>query len=238
VTGHNGLRRVRGIVWVGVLCAFACGGPSTSGQDEDVLIRVGSRRITPREFQQAFELTKTAHPDSVDPSSVSLADARSRLLEELATELVLRAHADAVGMAVSDSELDDAVAAIRSDYPPGVFEQTLADAAVPFEGWKQRVRLRLLMDKLIARELRPLTALTLEETAAYYDEHYRGKALRADSGERFQRLQQTIVADLGQRKLEQAFDTWVDGLKQTYPVEVNHAVWARMIDSAPASAGK
>jgi len=40
------------------------------------------------------------------------------------------------------------------------------------------------------------------------------------------------VADLGRRKLEQAFGPWVDGLKQTYPVEVNHELWARMLTPA------
>jgi hypothetical protein len=97
------------------------------------------------------------------------------------------------------------------------------------------MRSRLLMDKLVAVELQPRIAITPEEVAAYYDEHYRGKAAGADSGERFLRLQETIVADLGRRKLEEAFVVWVDGLKHTYPVEVNQALWAQMADSAPVA---
>ena len=234
VTVRNGLWMGRGIVLVGVLWTIACG-PSTPERADDYLVRVGRHKVTAQEFLQAFELTKTAHPGGIDPSPVVLQDARRRLLDELATELVLLARADAAGVAVAESELEAAVEAVRSDYPPGVFEQTLAEAAVPLEAWKKRMRSRLLMDKLVAVELQPRIAITPEEVAAYYDEHYRGKAAGADSGERFLRLQETIVADLGRRKLEEAFVVWVDGLKHTYPVEVNQALWAQMADSAPVA---
>jgi hypothetical protein len=222
------------MVLVGVLWALACG-PSTPERDEDYLVRVGAHKVTPREFLQAFELTKTAHPDSIDPSPAVLQDARRRLLEDLTVELIMAARAEATGVAVSEPELEAAIAAVRADYPPGVFEQTLADAAVPFEVWKKRLRSRLLMDKLVALELQPHASIAPEEVAAYYDEHYRGKAGGADSAQRFQRLQETIVADLGRRKIEEAFGTWIEGLKQTYPVEVNRALWAQMSEPAPAA---
>jgi hypothetical protein len=235
VTVRNGLRMGRWMVLGGALWALACG-PSPPERDEDYLVRVGTHKITAREFFQAFELTKTAHPDSIDPSPAVLQDARRRLLEELTVELIMVARAAATGVVVSESELEAAIDAVRDDYPPGVFEQTLADAAVPFEAWKKRIRSRLLMDKLVAVELQPRIAITPEEVAAYYDEHYRGKAGGANSEQRFQRLQETIVADLGRRKLEEAFGTWIDELRQTYPVEVNGALWAQMTAPAPVAA--
>ena len=99
---------------------------------------------------------------------------------------------------------------------------------------------RLLMDKLTAAELQPRVVITPEDVAAYYDAHYRGKAAGPDSGDRLQRLQEAIVADLGRRKIEEAFGGWIETLKQTYPVEVNRALWARMTEPAavPTPAGK
>jgi hypothetical protein len=224
----------RWIVLAGVLWASACG-PSTPEGRDDYLVRVGRHTLTAQEFQQAFDLTRTAYPGSTDPSPVALQEARRRLLDELATELVLHARADQVGVAVAEPELEAAIDAVRSDYPPGVFEQTLAEKAVPFAAWKRRLRSRLLMDKLVAVELRPRIAITPEDVAAYYDEHYRGKAAAAGSGERLLQLQEAIVADLGRRRLEEAFAAWVDGLKQSYPPEVNQAVWRQMTEPAPAA---
>lgn len=214
-----------------MLWALACG-PTASSPADDTLVRVGTRQITSREFLQAFELTKTAYPDGIEAGSVGLSEARDRLLEELSVEMVLLARADALGVGVSDPEVEAAVAAVRSDYPDGVFEQTLAEAAVPFEAWRQRLRSRLIMDKLIELELRPRTAIAPGEVAAYYDRHYRGKAANTD--EAFQQLQQTIVAELGRYQLEQAFGNWVAELKRAHPVDINHALWARITGTPPA----
>lgn len=226
----------RAALWVrlamGVLAVLGCG-PSDSERTDAYLLRVGNRKITVRDFLQAFELTKTAHPDSADQSSSALQDARRQLLNEITTELVILNRAEEVGVSVSDAELDSAIAAIKADYPPGAFDQTLSEAAVPFEAWKQRMRSRLLLEKLVQAELGERIVITREEVADYYDQHYRGKAGAADSEEKFQRLKETIVADLRRKKLEEAFVDWIDRLKEKYTVEVNSPLWAELSGRGP-----
>lgn len=212
---------------IGVLAALACS-PSDSERPDDYLVRVGKRKITTHDFLQAFELAKTAHPDSVDNNPSALQEARQQLLDEISTELVMLNRADEVGISVSDAELDAAIASIKADYPPGVFDQTLIESTVPFEIWKQRMRSRLLMEKLVQVEIGQRVVITPEEVAAYYDLHYRGKAAGADSAEKFQRLTETIVADLQRKKLEDGFADWVSGLKQKYPVDVNQTLWSEL----------
>lgn len=218
---------------IGVLALLGCGS-SGSERTDDYLVRVGNRKITARDFLQAFELAKTSHPDSVDKNASALQEAREELLDEISIELVMLNRAEEVGISVSDGELDAAIAAIKADYPPGVFEQTLIESAVPFEVWKQRMRSRLLMEKLVQAELGQQVAITPNEVAAYYDQHYRGKAGGADSEEKFQRLKETIVADLQRKKLEDAFADWIGGLKQKYPVEVNQRLWAELTEHSQA----
>jgi hypothetical protein len=210
-----------------VLALLACS-PSGPERTEDYLVRAGSRKITPLDFLQAFELAKTAYPDSVDQNPSALQEARQQLLDEIAIELVMLNRADELGISVSDAELDAAIAAIKADYPPGVFEQTLIESTVPFETWKQRLRSRLLMERLVQAEVGQRIAITPAEVAAYYDQHYRGKAGGADSAEKFQRLKETIVADLQRKKLEDGFADWINGLKQKYPVDVNQRLWAEL----------
>lgn len=214
---------------IGVLALLGCN-PSGSERSDDYLVRVGNRKITAHDFLQAFELAKTARPDSVGKMPAALQEARQQLLNEISIELVMLNRAEEVGISVSDAELDAAITAIQADYPPGVFEQTLIEAAVPFEIWKQRMQSRLLMEKLVHAELGPQVAITPMEVAAYYDQHYRGKAGGADSEEKFQRLKETIVADLQRKKLEDAFADWIDGLKKKYPVEVNQQLWAELTE--------
>jgi FKBP-type peptidyl-prolyl cis-trans isomerase (trigger factor) len=221
----------RTALWISLAIWFAavlgCG-PSDSERTDAYLLRVGNRKITERHFLQAFELAKTAHPDSTDQTSSALQETRRQLLEELTTELILLNRAEEVGVSVSEAELDSAIAVIRADYPPGVFEQTLSETAVPFEAWKQRMRSRLLLEKLVHVELGPHIVITPEEVAGYYDQHYRGKAAAADSEERFQKLKETIVADLRRKKLEEAFVDWINQQKTKYTVDLNSQLWAEL----------
>lgn len=212
---------------IGALAVLGCG-PSDSERTEAYLLRVGNRKITERDFLQAFELAKTAHPDSSDQSSSALQDARRKLLNEITTELIVLNRSEEVGVSVSEAELDSAIAVVRADYPPGVFEQTLSETAVPFEAWKQRMRSRLLLEKLAQAELNPRIGITPEEVADYYGQHYRGKAAAADSEEAFQKLKETIVADLRRKKLEDAFVDWINQLKEKYAVDVNSQLWEEL----------
>lgn len=210
-----------------ILCLLACGsdGPVEA---EDYLIRSGERKVTVPEFLQALEIVKTAYPDSLEPGDRSVATARSSLLEEMATELVLLQRADELGLAVTDAELEAAVAAVAADYPPGVFEQTLVESAVNPDAWQRRLRVRLLMEKVMETDLQEPAGITAEEVATYYDRHYRGRAAAAGSEEEFDRLKQAIVSDVRRQQLENTYGDWIMRLKERFPVEINPEVWGRM----------
>jgi hypothetical protein len=229
----------RAVGWIalflGLLSLWGCG-PSGSEPPEDYLIRVDERKVTVREFLQAFELAQTVYPGSVVQNPAGLKEARTQLLNEMATELVMFKRAGDLGLSISDAEFEAAVAAVRSDYPPGVFEQALIESSVSFDAWKHRFRSRLLMEKLVDAELRGQVAISPEDVADYYDQHYRGKAAGADTDEKFQRLKEAIVADLQRQKIEDAYGVWIARLKEKYPVDVNREVWGRLEGPEPGAA--
>jgi hypothetical protein len=230
---HRAVGRIA--LFLGLLSLLGCG-PSGSEPVEDYLIRVGERKVTVREFLKAFELAQAAYPGSVSQNPSGLNEARTQLLNEMATELVMAKRAGDLGLFVSDAEFEAAVAAVRSDYPPGVFEQTLIESSVSFDTWKQRLRSRLLMEKLVDAELRGRIAISPEDVAGYYDQHYRGKAAGADSDDTFQRLKESIVADLQRQKIEDAYGAWIDRLKEKYPVDINREAWGRLEGPEPGAA--
>ncbi len=229
----KGFLRIVGIIvvlWV-LLVSQGCGA-SGSEKQSDYLIRVGDRKITERDFRQAFELAKTAYPQSTETGSSDLQGARQKVLDEMTIELIMLKHSDELGISISEAELEDAVAALTADYPPGVFDQTLIESAVPFEAWKQRLRIRLLMEKLMNTELRDQVVILPEDVESYYSLHYKGKAGEADSDNKFERLKKTIVADLRRKKMEEAYGAWISGLKQKYPIEVNQTRWEQFLKEA------
>lgn len=228
VTGSESIRYGWRISTIFVLLVFWGCGSSDPERAEDYLIRLGKLEVSRQEFLQAFELVKTAYPGSVDADSPELQQARLKLLDEMTIDLILRQRARERGIAVSPAELEAAVDGVKADYPPGVFEQTLVEAALPFHAWKQRLHSRLLMEKLVDIELRPHVRISAEDIAAYYKRNYGGKAAAAESEQKFEHLKETLVADLRRAKTEEAFHAWIDGLRSKYPVEVNAALWARI----------
>lgn len=214
--------------------ALGCGQADTPG--EDYLLRSGDLKVSAREYLQAFEIVKTAYPGSIDPRAPELMAAHLRLLEEMKVELVMQRRSEELGLSIAASELDAAVERIKNDYPPGVFEQTLLESALSFETWKRRLRSRLLLEALMDRELREQVSVTAEEVAAYYDQHYRGGAAAAESEAQFQQLKETLVADLRQKKIEDALAAWAGSLKQKFPVEINQPLWDKLLQPQAADA--
>lgn len=231
--GNQSLRYGRRISTILTLLVLLGCGASDPERVEDYLVRLGRLEVSRQDFLQAFELVKTAHPGSLDSDSPELQQARRQLLDEMIIDLILLERSRELGIAVSPDELEAAVAAVRADYPPGVFEQTLIESSLPFETWKQRLRSRLLMEKMVDVELRPYVTITAEDLAAYYEQNYGGKAVGAESEQKFERLKEILVADLRRAKTEEAFSAWIDGLRSRYPVEVNAPLWERITAAGP-----
>ena len=91
-----------------------------------VLLRVGDRVLTVLDFNEAFEISKTAYAHNIRQQSEDLRDAQMRLLNQLTVELLLLERAQELGISVTQEELERAVSEIKSDYPEGEFEQTHA----------------------------------------------------------------------------------------------------------------
>jgi hypothetical protein len=136
-----------------------------------------------------------------------------------------------VGIAVEAGELEAAVKEIKSDYPKGEFENTLLEFAVSYDTWRNRLKDRMVIEKLIDRELKESVDLSSEEIADYYRKNY--QTLGAD-GENTrgseEDINETIIANLRRNKAEKAYDQWIKSLKDRYPVEVNQRMWQKVLE--------
>ena len=135
-------------------------GEKDSGLGTEVLIRVGDRVLTVFDFNEAFEISKIAFDSSASEQTEDFREAQLRLLNEFILEMVLLERADELGINVTDIELEKAVAAIKSDYPSGEFEETLLEFAVSYDTWESRLKTRLTMEKVIEKELENRITIT------------------------------------------------------------------------------
>ncbi len=220
------------LIWpVSFLYLFLGCGEKNSGLGNEELIRLGDRVVTVLDYNEAFEISKIASETRSGEKSGDLRNAQLRLLNELILETVLLERADEIGINVSDNELEKAVAAIKGDYPSGEFEEALLEFAVSYETWKNRLRSRLIMEKVIENELGSRITITSEDIAEYYKKNLKGKKSESDSTAASGDINEIIVKQLRREKAEERYNTWIEELKAKYKIEINSEQWEKITDS-------
>jgi len=193
------------------------------------LIRVGTGTVTVAEFKRAVEASaEEAFPgdQTIDPTALN--DLRVRVLKQLSEELIIAERAKQLNIQVSDQELESAVDAVKADYPDDTFEKTLLENAISYQAWKKKIATRLLMDKVINKELVDNVQITEKDVSAYFQTHF-PEGLPQD--EDADQINERIVQHLRQQKAEALYQGWMDKLKAAFPVDINQKRWKRLVAS-------
>lgn len=217
--------------WIGALLTVyavsGCGDPKFD-TDDDYLIRVGESVVTTLDFKKAFEITKTAYPHHALKNPDVLREARLRLFNQLVEELILMERAKELRIVVSDAELDKAVADIMSDYPEGVFDQMLLEHAVSYSSWENGLKIRLLMEKLSAKELGQETAVTAKDMEEYHQMHPEDNGPGSDPEKCSAEKNKKTTEYLHRKKVEESYKSWIKKLQKKYVVNINQAQWEKI----------
>ena len=208
---------------------------SESDVEDEYLIRLGNRSVTVIEFNEAFEITKIAHPHEIRDKPDDLKKAQLLLINQMVIEMMVLERAEELGIELSEAEVEKAVAEIKSDYPEGVFEETMLEVAVSYETWVKRLKTRLIMEKAIDKELKDKIVITPEDISVYYEENFKGKQQASELNEDSGDINEAIIKILRRKKLEEAYSSWINELKSKYKIEINNAQWEKISKSTKIS---
>ena len=208
----------------------SCAKPESKDQDE-YLIRIGERVVTVLDFNKAFEIAEAAFPHNVLQDSSALKEAKKRLLNQMTEEMVLLERAKELGVSILESEVDKNIAAIKSDYPEGVFEEILLEYAVSYESWKKGLKTRMLIEKLIQKELSAQIVITADDISRYYEENYKASNFKPDLESRSKDLNEKIVKHLRRKKIEEIYKSWIEKIHKRFYIEINEKQWEKILSS-------
>ncbi len=212
------------IIYILTGCADT-GVDSRTGTVDEYLIRIGDRVATADDFNRSLEIVKTAYPHNSLRNNDSFRDIKLRLLNQMIEEMIILERAEELNIGISDTEVEKAVSDIKADYDGAVFEHTLLEYAIPYSSWEKGLKTRLLMEKVVTRELGEQIDITPEDIIKYYKEHYldTGKTtdLDKESDEINGDIYKMIVKRLRREKAEQAYKPWIKKLQKKYLVEIN-----------------
>jgi len=207
--------------------------------DSAVLMTVGGRDVQQDEFHRAFRVFRAAYGAEADEAPAAQRAAIIRFIHQLADEMVLMAYARDRGVAVSEEDLNAAVEEVRQDYPEGLFEQMLLETAVNFADWKEALRTRLTIERLVQQELAAMVQITEADIAEYYREHADERPLPSSAvEEEAVQVDQMIIQQLRRQKTEEAYGPWLERIKAQYPVTIDQAVVNHIIAESGISDGE
>lgn len=192
---------------------------------KDYLIRAGKTFISAGEFKRAFEFSKSSYAYDLVNEKEFLQKARIQFLDQVCERLILMERARELGIWISDSDLKSAIELITKDYPEGEFENQLLESTISFTDWRKELKTRLLMEKVIEKDLTANIPVSPDEIAAYKKEHYKKSKIRKMKKEE---LDKAVTALLKREKSETAYKSWIDKLRKRYNIQINESDWKKI----------
>jgi parvulin-like peptidyl-prolyl isomerase len=166
---RNSKKITLGFIW---LCLVSgCSEKTEPPAGETVAIRVDNLVLTLNEFNGFFETFERGFEKEDDQDDTAIRETRLGFLLQLVEEMIILRRADELSLEISPQELDAAVRDFKKDYPGEAFEDMLLRQAVPFETWKERLKRRLLVEKVIRKDVLKENAAAPEEIREYYEKH-------------------------------------------------------------------
>lgn len=218
MTKHSPSRTtIRLIRLLALFLGFAALGCSQEkpAADSGFLFRIGATVLTEADFKRSLDVQKAVYGGAAaDPEL--LRQLKRDVFRELVERAVILERARETGTRISPQELDDAVGSIRRAYPPGEFEKALFTSAVSYPMWREELRARLIIEKLIRRDIGAGEILAPEVADIDRNTHIR--------------LQREIA--------EAAYPDWMRRLRGKYPVDFNEAALRRLIHMKPLMTSK
>jgi hypothetical protein len=207
-----------------------CADSETKDGDE-YFIRVGDSVMTVLDFNRAFEIAKASYSYSTMRQPVALREAQLRFVKQMTEEMILLERAKEIGITITDAEVKKAIEDIKRDYPENVFDQILLEYAVPYQSWEKGLETRLLMDKVVAKDLGDQIEVTPHDVSEYYKVHHKKDTVTPDIKETSTDINKTAIKNLRRKKIEEAYRPWIKSLQKKYIIEINKEQWEKIIGS-------
>ena len=150
------------------------------------------------------------------------------VLYQLTDELVIKNRAAELNLVVSDVDLDKEIRAIKTDYPDETFEQILLEHSVPFGIWKERLRVRLLMEKVIKNDLIDGQVISLDDISAFWQGRRIPEKEVEGAQDKTEKDVEDVVGQLRRIKAQENYKDWINKLRTRYTITIDQQIWKKI----------
>ncbi len=145
------------------------GESASSHQDPDVVLRVNGRKVTIEQYRAALKRLLPEGTTNIGPEELKAL--KRNLIEQLIEEELILREAERLGIKVSDSEVRAEVRTIKRGYAKKAFNDAIVARYGNMEKWRDEIRKKLLIRKVVDRVINSRIKGSEEEAKAYYEEN-------------------------------------------------------------------
>jgi parvulin-like peptidyl-prolyl isomerase len=137
----------------------------------NIVAMVNDEPITVADFSAEFTpLIEGYHNPPTAQEKEDLQNLKKALLNQLIENKLVLIEAAKMGVTVSDDELEQAFTLIKGSYPQGGLSEIVRDETA-LRQWKEKLRQRLLIEKVINRVSQVTSAIDDDALRKYYKKH-------------------------------------------------------------------
>ena len=96
---------------------------------------------------------------------------KEEILNELIDEKIMLLRAEKLSLSVGNEELELRISEIKKDYPDGGFEKIFTKSGIDYDIWKEELRKRIVLEKLVQQDVNSSILVEEDEAFAYYEDH-------------------------------------------------------------------
>lgn len=156
------------LLWLALWCLTAC---DAELPPPGTVAEVNGEPVSLHAVQSLVDSRTGAMGIPPRPSVAEMRRSYAQGTSILIAHTLVRRELEKKGMAVSDEEVDAAIARIKADYGEAGLEEFLDDAFLREDEWRQLMRDHLSLETFTRRILDPAIRVGSEEIRAWYQEH-------------------------------------------------------------------
>lgn len=203
-------------------CLSGCVKPEKT-ESAAFLVKVGSRTLSPFDFNRAFDIHKTAYDPDTELNEEELKTARILFLQQMVERMTLLERAKELGIKVTPKELQDEIDKLTAHYPEGEFEKALLESSISMDTWRAELRDRLLMQKVVTEDLKKSIRVTNREITERL-------AVQKPSALNDGLDEVRMMEQLKSEKAETRYAQWIQDLQEKYTLEINKEKWNEILN--------
>ena len=148
----------------------ACNGKEKPAPPPPVPVAVvNGAAILPAEFERALAEEMALAKGEKPLTEEEMDSLKEAVLDNLVREKIMLRRARDLSLAVDDAELAGRIDEIRKDYGPERFDELFGVGKIDHEGWREALRTRMLLEKLIARDVNAGIQVTDGEAQKHFN---------------------------------------------------------------------